>query len=151
MAQKEVWSPAQLREHFKQKAVKRPKPQKPVFYKKIESPEFPITVPIVPLSVNAAWKGERFRSEKYKEYSKVFTYMLPNKVVLPKPPFEIRFWFGLSSSCADWDNPIKPNLDLIAAKYGFNDKLIKRGIVEVEEVKKGEEYVRFEILEFKKQ
>lgn len=41
-------------------------------------------------------------------------------------------------------------LDALAKKYQFNDKLIFRGIVEKELVKKGLEYVEFEIKEYKK-
>ena len=34
---------------------------------------------------------------------------------------------------------------ILSKKYGFNDKLIKKGIVEIEQVKKGYEFLEFKI------
>lgn len=64
---------------------------------------------------------------------------------VPVPPYEIHFKFGFSNSLSDWDNPVKPTQDILSKKYMFNDKLIRRAIVETELVKKGEEYVEFEL------
>jgi hypothetical protein len=46
---------------------------------------------------------------------------------------------------ADWDNPIKPTQDIIAKKYGFNDRRILKGTVIKNVVKKGEGYFTFSI------
>lgn len=98
------------------------------------------------MTVNQAWKGRRFKSDEYKSYIRVLTLKyLPKKIELPEPPYIIYFNFGFSSSLSDWDNPIKPFQDIIAAKYGFNDKLIKKGVVEIFDVKKGEEFIEFKI------
>ena len=51
--------------------------------------------------------------------------------------------FGLSSKNADVDNPIKPFLDILQKKYGFNDRQIYRLTVEKEDVAKGYEYIEF--------
>lgn len=67
------------------------------------------------------------------------------KIIIPEPPFEIYFKFGFSSKASDWDNPIKPIQDILSKKYGFNDKLIRRAVVETEIVKKGKEYFEFEL------
>lgn len=96
------------------------------------------------LSVNDAWKGKRFRSEEYKSYQKLVGYSLP-KIELPEPPFEVCFKFGFSSVNSDWDNPVKPLQDCLSKKYGFNDKLIRRAIVETEIVEIGLDYFEFEI------
>lgn len=107
-----------------------------------------IRIDIKPMSVNDAWKGQRYRSDKYKRYQTNLLWLLP-KIKLPPPPYELHFRFGFSSKASDWDNPIKPTQDVLAKKYGFNDKLIRRAIVETELVAKGKEYIEFEILTLK--
>ena len=71
--------------------------------------------------------------------------MLPNDFKLPPPPYIIYFEFGLSSVIADGDNCIKCTQDCIATKYKFNDKLIRRWVVDAEIVPKGSEYFKFNI------
>ena len=102
-------------------------------------------VNIKPLSVNQAWKGRRYKTDDYNQYEKDVLWLLP-KIKIPEPPFEIRFRFGFSSKSSDWDNPVKLFQDILSKKYGFNDKLIRRAIVDIEIVKKGQEYVEFDIL-----
>lgn len=104
-----------------------------------------IEVKIKPMSVNDAWQGRRFKSPAYKQYERAVLLMLPKKINIPEPPFVLILEFGFSSASSDWDNPIKPFQDILAKKYKFNDKLIKKGIVSVETVKKGQEYVKFSI------
>lgn len=101
-------------------------------------------VNVKPMSVNDAWKGRRFKSDNYKEYEAIVLRMLP-EIELPRPPYIIHFKFGFSSTASDWDNCIKPTQDVIAKKYKFNDKHIRKGIVETEIVKKGNEYFEFKI------
>lgn len=103
-----------------------------------------IKLQIKPLSINEAYTGKRKRTEKYNVFKRQISFLLPN-IKLPEPPFEIHFKFGLSSLSSDGDNLIKTSQDCIAEKYGFNDKLIKRWIVDVEQVKKGHEYISFKI------
>ena len=55
--------------------------------------------------------------------------------------------FGVSSKNADVDNPIKPFLDILQKKYGFNDRQIYLLTVEKVDVPKGSEYIEFEIKE----
>lgn len=105
---------------------------------------FKTRVNIKPMSVNDAWKGERYKSDEYRAYEKELLYILP-KIEIPEPPFQIYFKFGFSSDLSDWDNPIKPTQDVISKKYRFNDKLIKRAIIDIENVEKGCEYFEFEI------
>lgn len=104
-----------------------------------------IEIKIKPMSVNDVWQGRRFKSPAYKQYEKAVLLMLPKKINIPEPPFVLTLEFGFSSASSDWDNPIKPFQDILAKKYGFNDKLIKRGIVSIETVKKGQEYVKFKL------
>jgi hypothetical protein len=104
-----------------------------------------IEIKIKPMSVNQVWQGKRFRTTAYDNYEKALMYMLPKKLILPEPPFLIELEFGFSSAASDWDNPIKPFQDVLAKKYKFNDKLIKKGIVTIQKVKKGQEFIRFSI------
>ena len=104
-----------------------------------------IRIAIKPLSVNEAWKGQRYKTDKYRQYQNTLLWLLP-KMTVPAPPYEIRFKFGFSNSLSDWDNPVKPTQDILSKKYGFNDKMIRRAIVETEIVKRGREYFEFEIV-----
>jgi Holliday junction resolvase RusA-like endonuclease len=103
-----------------------------------------IKINIKPLSVNKAWQGKRFKTPQYKEYEKNVLLMLP-KVKPPPPPFKIVLEFGFSSSASDIDNPLKPFIDILQKKYGINDKDIFELNVKKINVKKGFEYVSFEI------
>lgn len=100
---------------------------------------------IKPLSVNQAWQGKRYKSKKYIAYSEALTYLLPNDIVIPDGLLAIHFEYGLSSMGGDWDNPVKPSQDLIAKKYDINDNRIRRGVVDLVLVKKGQEYIKFKI------
>ncbi len=94
---------------------------------------------IKPLSVNNAWRGRRFKTPEYKAYEKELLYTLPSRE-LPEPPYKISFEFGLSNMAMDWDNGIKQCQDVLATKYGFNDRDIMEGFAKKVKVKKGEEY-----------
>lgn len=71
--------------------------------------------------------------------------MLPN---IPKnhslPEFiKINFVFGFSNKLADLDNPVKPMMDILQKKYGFNDAQVYELEVQKKIVKKGNEYISF--------
>lgn len=101
-------------------------------------------IDIKPMSVNEAWQGRRYKTPKYKEYRKDVLWLLP-KCEIPKGDLHIDLSFGVSSKLADWDNPIKPFVDILQEKYDFNDKRIVSACVKKELVKKGEEYIEFDI------
>lgn len=103
-----------------------------------------VTLNIKALSVNECWQGKRFKTKRYLIYETILIRMLPD-IVLPSPPYELNLKFGFSSASSDWDNPIKPFVDILQKRYGFNDKLIKRAVVEVEKVKKGDEFIEFNL------
>ena len=103
-----------------------------------------VRINIKPLSVNEAWQGRRYKTPKYKQYQETLLWLLP-KIKIPKPPYQIYFKFGFSNSLSDWDNPVKPTQDILSKKYGFDDKLIRKAIIETEIVKKGQEYIEFDI------
>jgi len=103
-----------------------------------------IEVKIKALSVNEAYRGRRFKTNKYKAFEQELWYLLPNKNI-PKGKLEIYYKFGLSSKGSDYDNCIKAFQDILQKKYVFNDNLIYKATIEKEDVKKGEEYIKFEI------
>lgn len=103
-----------------------------------------IKIQIKPLSVNEATLGRKVKSPKYRVYEKTLMYLLP-KLTIPEGRIKIDYVFGFSSSGADADNCIKPMQDLLSKKYGFNDNRIYELTVKKMLVKKGDEYLAFEI------
>jgi len=99
-------------------------------------------VVIKPLSVNDAWQGRRFKTDAYKNYEGVMLAYLP-KLKLPEPPFKLTLEFGFSSNASDFDNPVKPFVDILQKKYGFNDKDIHMAVISKKIVPKGSEYTSF--------
>ena len=101
---------------------------------------------IKPLSVNQAWQGRRFKTKAYDKYIRDVMYLLsPLKVSNDK--LELEITFGLSNRAADIDNPLKCFIDVLQKKYDFDDKMIYRLIVNKVIVKKGAEFIEFDIKE----
>jgi Holliday junction resolvase RusA-like endonuclease len=96
------------------------------------------------LSINEAFKGKRYRTDKYDSYIYKMMLLLP-KLQLCEPPYTLLLKVGYSSPNADIDNFLKPFIDCLQKKYGFNDKLIYKLIVEKSIVKKTFEFIDFEI------
>jgi len=109
-----------------------------------------VTIEIKPLSVNQVWAGKRFKTPKYKQYERDMLMLLPNRH-LPEPPYEVYYEFGFSSTASDLDNCIKPMQDILQKRYGFDDKHIHQMLVRKFKVKKGDEYLKFEIKALKSQ
>ena len=101
-------------------------------------------VKIKPLSANNAWQGRRYKTEDYKVYERDLGFLLP-KIDVPTGRLQVKYTFGLSNKGADGDNCIKQFQDIISKKYGFNDNKIYHWDVWKVDVKKGEEYIEFEI------
>lgn len=103
-----------------------------------------MVINIKPLSVNNAWQGKRFKTPAYKSYEKELLSKL-RALEIPRGKLILIAKFGLSSKLADWDNPVKPFQDCLQKKYGFDDRRIYKAIIEKVNVKKGEEFIEFEI------
>lgn len=101
---------------------------------------------IKPLSVNEAWQGRRFKTPKYKAFEKQVLLML-KPIKLNKAPYSVQITFGFSNVLSDIDNPLKPFLDILQKRYGINDRDIYLLIVKKEVVKKGFEFINYEINE----
>lgn len=103
-----------------------------------------IHIPIKPLSANKAWKGRRFKTDEYKVYSKALLLLLPC-LSLPESPFKVTYEFGFSNRGSDLDNAVKQTTDILAKKYGFNDNKIYEYRLIKTIVKKGQEFIKFDI------
>lgn len=99
---------------------------------------------IKPLSVNECWRGRRFKTPKYEAYEREVLYML-KKEVIPQGRLFLRLMVGVSSKNADVDNVIKPFLDILQKKHGFDDKKVYLLEVEKEDVPKGKEFIQYQI------
>ena len=103
-----------------------------------------IKLDIKPLSVNDAWQGRRYKTDKYEAYQRAVLYMLP-RIKLPEPPYKVYYEYGLSNKAADYDNPTKQFQDCLSKKYGFDDKEIYAAEIRKVIVKRGKEYIKFRI------
>lgn len=102
---------------------------------------------IKPLSVNEAWQGKKFKTDKYKAFEKKLLFTLPSLKEDKLPEMiRIEFVFGFSNKSADLDNPVKPLLDILQKKYGFNDSHVWEMEVFKKLVPKGDEYFEFRII-----
>lgn len=106
-------------------------------------------VEVKPLSVNAAWKGRRFKTDDYKNYEKeVLLKLKPMKV--PEGDLSVDILLGMSSVLSDIDNPVKIIIDILQKKYNFNDRRVMCLFVEKVKVEKGREFFSFNILSYTK-
>ena len=101
-------------------------------------------IDVVPMSVNKAWKGQRFKTEDYRNYTKKLLFLLP-KIKTPAPPYSIYLEFGMSNNASDFDNPVKCFVDVLQVKYMFNDKDIMEAHIKKVIIPKGKEYIEFDI------
>ena len=103
-----------------------------------------IKIDIKPMSVNKAWRGRRFKTPEYRKYETDCLYLLP-KIDIGEPPYMIWLEFGFSNMASDIDNPVKPFLDILQKKYGFNDKDVTEMHLKKVKVKKSMEYIKCSI------
>ena len=96
------------------------------------------------LTVNQAWQGRRYKTPKYNKYINDMLRIL-RPLTIPEGQLHIDVTFGLSSKLADIDNPLKCFIDCLQKKYDFNDNRIYKLTVKKEDVKKGSEFIEFEI------
>lgn len=102
-------------------------------------------IKIFPLSVNKAYKGKKTKTPDYRSFEIYANSLMKNFDVPKKGKLQVHYIFGFSSRASDVDNPVKPFQDVLQSKYNFNDSRIYRIIADKEIVKKGEEFIQFEI------
>ena len=104
---------------------------------------------IKPLSVNECWmssRGRLIKTKAYRDYEETLLSILPPLTQpIEKKPLKLDITAGLSNKSADIDNIAKPFIDILQKKYGFNDSLIYELNLKKVIVKKGEEFVKFEM------
>lgn len=100
------------------------------------------------LSVNSCYMGRRFKNQIHKDYAAEVMRQLPI-FFIGRPPYKLILEFGLSSKLQDLDNCIKVFQDCLTVKYNFNDRDIYQLEAVKLNVKKGEEYIKFDIIETK--
>ena len=100
---------------------------------------------IVPLSVNKAFQGRRFKTKEYDIYINNMLYLLPHIDFIPENNIKLFIEFGFSSKLSDLDNPLKPFIDCLVKKYGVDDRYITELNVRKKLVAKNMEYIIFEI------
>lgn len=103
-----------------------------------------IRLNIKPLSVNCAWQGKKYKTKAYIQYEKDMLMIMPNLNIL-QGKYQLTLHFGFSSSLADLDNPVKLIQDLLQKKYKINDRDIFKLVVTKELVKKGKEFIEFNL------
>jgi Holliday junction resolvase RusA-like endonuclease len=108
-----------------------------------------VRINLVPLSVNKAWKGQRYKTDLYKIFERDCLFIIPIQKV-EKKPLELIINYGFSSKGSDIDNPTKMVIDILSKKFGFNDNLIYKLIVTKSIVKKGAEYFEYSLKELEK-
>ena len=106
-----------------------------------------IKIDIKPLSVNKCWQGRRFKTPEYTKYE-IDCFILLPRINMIDPPYGIWIEFGFSNMAADIDNPVKPFLDILQKKYGFNDKDVVEMHLTKVKVKKGMEHIKYFIYKY---
>ena len=100
---------------------------------------------IKPLSVNQAWQGRRFKTNKYKLFQKEMLLILPKLKTKFKGDLKVTLCYGFSNKLSDIDNPTKLVLDILCKKYGFDDRQIYVLNQTKEIVKKGKDFISINI------
>jgi Holliday junction resolvase RusA-like endonuclease len=106
-----------------------------------------IEIKIKALSVNSCYQGKRFKNQIHRNYTETVLSLLPLRYEPKKAPLQLTLEFGLSSKLQDLDNCLKVFQDCLVKKYGFDDREIYKLIATKTIVKKGSEFIRFEITE----
>lgn len=80
-----------------------------------------IVIPIKPISINQAFKGRRYKTDKCKKFEWDLWQLLKNKPML-KGTVEIEYHFYLKNhKLADYDNMIKVLQDILVKKGYIED------------------------------
>ena len=100
-----------------------------------------------PISLNSAYRGRRFSTPHLKDFKASVSLLAP-RMTIPKGKLAVRYVFGVSSKASDGDNLVKCLQDALAEAYGFNDNMIYRWEFKKVDVKRGEEFIEFEIISY---
>jgi Holliday junction resolvase RusA-like endonuclease len=107
-------------------------------------------VNIKALSVNSCYQGKRFKNNNHKVYVENVLSQLPKEYKVNEAPYKLTLEFGLSSKLQDLDNCIKVFQDCLVKMYDFDDREIYELQAKKVIVKKGAEFIKFDIQSLKK-
>ena len=107
------------------------------------------TINVKALSVNSCYQGRRFKNNNHKVYVQNVLSQLPKEYKVNEAPYKLILQFGLSSKLQDLDNCIKVFQDCLVKMYNFDDRDIYKLEAEKVIVKKGCEFIKFEIVSLK--
>lgn len=93
-----------------------------------------------------AYRGRRYKTDRYIQF-KNDCHKLLRPLTIPEGDLELTIEIGVSTARFDLDNCLKPFIDILQVKYDFNDNRIYKICAYKEIVKKGCEYIDFEIKE----
>lgn len=102
-------------------------------------------IPLKAISLNEAYRGRRFKTKKLQQFKYDVSMLLKKRDIPANKKLKVIYIFGLSSKGSDGDNCIKAFQDVLSESYGFNDNKIYKWEVEKVDVKKGEEYIEWDI------
>lgn len=111
----------------------------------------PIKLEVKPLSVNNAfsvYKGKKLKTKQYRQYEKtIIAHLIKSKIKLKLPPNgDLYLYLKIGVSRAfDTDNAAKPLIDIFQGYFGFNDNRITYLVIEKDVVKRGNEYIEFQL------
>lgn len=109
-----------------------------------------IRTQVKPLSANDCFQGRKRRTYSYNKYRKVLLEELPSNVKIPRTgELKLRMNVYYSRRNSDTDNCVKPFVDILAEKYGFNDSRIYHIDIQKIIVPKGEEGILFKFSKYK--
>ena len=107
-----------------------------------------LTTGVKPLSANKMHYGQKTDTRDYKQYQLEVRRNLPD-LDITEGPLCLHLQACFSNRGADLDNVLKPFLDTLQKRYGFNDNKVYKLIAHKRIVKKGEETIHFKILTYK--
>lgn len=94
--------------------------------------------------------GKKRRTYDYNKYRKVLLEELPDNLKVPNTgELTLQMNVYYSNKASDVDNCIKPFIDILQEKYGFNDNRIYFLAVQKMIVPKGDEGILFKLTKYK--
>ena len=93
--------------------------------------------------------GKKIRTYDYNKYRKTLLEELPSNIRIPSGELILQMNVYYSNKASDVDNCIKPFIDILQEKYGFNDNRIYFLSVQKIIVPKGEEGILFKLKKYK--
>ena len=110
----------------------------------------PVRLNLKPVSTNEMYGGKKFKSKKARQFESDAAILLARNArqrILPNGDLTIHFRFGTTRQ-KDLSNNVKLLEDIIARHYGIDDRRFCGQTAVRVPVKKGEEFIIFQIAPF---